>query len=246
MPKNDGRLDGFVFRDGETYDAAARDQQIIAYLQKQVDLTNAEAARRVYEQAISQDLFSTVVGFTFLKELQEALLQEGTVSRAELSPIPVKTPEKKETPAPEAAVPAGAKERKTVRAEERAYRQADSRYRKRYRASFVLNIILAAAIAAMFFILLSSNLPTIVNYRTKIINEYSSWKAELDDREKALDAREQELNDRESTLQGLYGDETEQSQEGAEAEDALLPASDGTTAPAGQADTAADGQAPQQ
>lgn len=212
MPKNDGRLDGFVFRDGETYDAAARDQQIIAYLQKQVDLTNAEAAKRVYEQAIAQDLFSTVVGLSFLKELQEALLQEGTVHPQDVTPIPVKLSVKaaeKKTDEKPSPLPA---EKKKTSGKKALFpeRRADSRYKKRYRASFVLNIILAAAIAAMFFILLSSNLPTIVNYRTKIINEYSSWKAELDDREKALDAREQELNDWESTLQGLYGEEDEQ------------------------------------
>lgn len=211
MPKNDGLLDGFYFRDGEIYDAAAKDQQIIAYLEKQVDLTNAEAAKRVYDQAIAQDLFSTVVGYSFLKELQEALIQEGYVSKDGVAAIPVKaqikTVEKKVT----VEVPAPPTEKEEVAARHKdmgLHRKADTRYRKMYTGSFVINIILAVTIGVMFFILLSSNLPNIVNYRTKIVNEYASWEAELKEKEKALDTRELELNDRESALQGIYGDET--------------------------------------
>jgi len=49
----------------------------------------------------------------------------------------------------------------------------------------------------MFFITLSSDLPTIVNYRTRLNNEYASWDEELKEREAALDLREKELMERE-------------------------------------------------
>lgn len=198
MPKNDGLLDGFHFSDSEAYDAAAKDQQIIAYLEKQVDITNATQALRVYQQAIAQDLFSSVVGYTFLKELQEALISEGKLSKETATPIPVKiqvrTVEK--TVEKKVEVPVPVKEKG---------RFGDGKYKNKNRSLVVIIVILIAVIASMFFILLSSNLPNIVNYRTKIVNEYSSWETELKDKEHALDLREQELNDRETTLNETYG-----------------------------------------
>ncbi len=199
MPKNDGLLDGFQFSDSEAYDAAAKDKQIIAYLQKQVDITNADQALRVYQQAIAQDLFSSVVGYTFLKELQEALISEGKLTQESATAIPVKSQVRtvEKTVEKRVEVPVPAKENS---------RPPDGKYRKRNRSLMVVIVILVAMVGAMFFILLSSNLPNIVNYRTKIVNEYSSWETELKDKEHALDLREQELNDRETTLKETYGE----------------------------------------
>ena len=191
MPKNDGLLDGFQFSDSEAYDAAAKDKQIIAYLQKQVDITNADQALRVYQQAI--------VGYTFLKELQEALISEGKLTQESATAIPVKSQVRtvEKTVEKRVEVPVPAKENS---------RPPDGKYRKRNRSLMVVIVLLVAMVGAMFFILLSSNLPNIVNYRTKIVNEYSSWETELKDKEHALDLREQELNDRETTLKETYGE----------------------------------------
>lgn len=226
MPKNDGLLDGFQFSEPEAYNAAAKDKQIIAYLEKQVDITNADQALRVYQQAIAQDLFSSVVGYTFLKELQEALLQEGKLSQASLTPIPVKTQTKviEKTVEKPVEVRVPVKEKKPV--------PPDGKYRAKNRSLVIIIILLAATIGAMFFILLSSNLPNIVNYRTKIVNEYSSWETELKDKEHALDLREQELNDRETTLNETYGVDsgTDNAGTGGTA-DSTDNASDGTQTP---------------
>lgn len=226
MPKNDGLLDGFQFSEPEAYNAAAKDKQIIAYLEKQVDITNADQALRVYQQAIAQDLFSSVVGYTFLKELQEALLQEGKLSQASLTPIPVKTQTKviEKTVEKPVEVRVPVKEKNPV--------PPDGKYRAKNRSLVIIIILLAATIGAMFFILLSSNLPNIVNYRTKIVNEYSSWETELKDKEHALDLREQELNDRETTLNETYGVDsgTDNAGTGGTA-DSTDNASDGTQTP---------------
>lgn len=226
MPKNDGLLDGFQFSEPEAYNAAAKDKQIIAYLEKQVDITNADQALRVYQQAIAQDLFSSVVGYTFLKELQEALLQEEKLSQASLTPIPVKT----QTKVIEKTVEKPVEVRVPVK--EKSPAPPDGKYRAKNRSLVIIIILLAATIGAMFFILLSSNLPNIVNYRTKIVNEYSSWETELKDKEHALDLREQELNDRETTLNETYGVDsgTDNAGTGGTA-DSTDNASDGTQTP---------------
>lgn len=74
---------------------------------------------------------------------------------------------------------------------------AVKKYKGKYNVTLTVTIILIVTVCVMFFISLSSNLPTIVNYRTKITDEYSSWQDELDEKEKELDKREQELNKKE-------------------------------------------------
>ena len=49
-----------------------------------------------------------------------------------------------------------------------------------------INILMAAAIGALVLLSLRSDLPTIVNYRTTIVNEYSEWEQELSERERAV------------------------------------------------------------
>ena len=57
----------------------------------------------------------------------------------------------------------------------------------------LVNIILVVLVIIMFAISMSGSRPTVLNYRHTIENEYSSWKQELDEREKAINAREREL-----------------------------------------------------
>ena len=63
------------------------------------------------------------------------------------------------------------------------------KYRRRFHGALAFVFILLATIGVMFFITLSSELPTIVNYRTRLNNEYASWDEELKEREAALDLR---------------------------------------------------------
>ena len=56
-----------------------------------------------------------------------------------------------------------------------------------------LAIILVLLVIAMFAISMSGSRPTVLNYRRTIENEYSSWKQQLDEREKAVREKEREL-----------------------------------------------------
>ena len=58
-----------------------------------------------------------------------------------------------------------------------------------------LNIGLAVAIIIMFAIAASSSNPTILNYENQIIDKYSDWEKELDERERELDRKAQTSSD---------------------------------------------------
>ena len=57
-----------------------------------------------------------------------------------------------------------------------------------------INVLLVLAIAGLILVSLRSDIPTIVNYRTAIVNEYSEWEQELSERERAVREAERALD----------------------------------------------------
>ena len=66
-------------------------------------------------------------------------------------------------------------------------------YKGRFVTSVCINVLLAAAIGALILLSMRSDLPTIVNYKTAIVNEYSEWEQELQERERAVREAEKAL-----------------------------------------------------
>ncbi len=59
--------------------------------------------------------------------------------------------------------------------------------------SVILNVLLAVAIVAMFFISYVSEQPNVINYERALTSKYASWEQELTQREQAVREREREL-----------------------------------------------------
>ena len=66
-------------------------------------------------------------------------------------------------------------------------------FRNEYKISLIVNIILVIMVIAMFVITLKAENPNMINYRTAILNQYSEWEQELNEREATIKARELEL-----------------------------------------------------
>lgn len=203
MPKNDRTIDGFYFETDELYEEAHKEKLAVAYLSKQVDLSDNKQALRLYQQAASQKLFSTVIGLTFLRDIELRLKKDESIPKdqimAVIVPMKERPPEK-----PSVSISSLQSEEGTSKKERQkkdAYpfneKTEAGKYRRRFHGALAFVFILLATIGVMFFITLSSDLPTIVNYRTRLNNEYASWDEELKEREAALDLREKELMERE-------------------------------------------------
>ncbi len=76
----------------------------------------------------------------------------------------------------------------------RRERDLSREYRNKMYKALVGVVICVIAMIAMLVITLTSNLPTIINYRTKIVDEYSTWEKELNEREEALREYEESLD----------------------------------------------------
>ena len=81
-------------------------------------------------------------------------------------------------------------------------------YRLLFLYSVFVNLVLIVMVIAMFVLTLTSDSPNIINYRTKLEDEYASWDEELTKREQELRKWEQELSETQQELEGeLYVDQ---------------------------------------
>lgn len=190
------------------------EQRAVEYLKGQIDYSQPKAVMAIYTQLIEQNIFETRVGLSFLTGLKKYLIDHGMIeeekklkvegraeepSDAKAKPAPKKeedaekSAEEEEKPAPKRETKKTSKQKKTT------VPPVDNPYRKRFFYSLFINFVLVIVVILMFVITLTSDNPTIINYKQKIEDEYASWEQDLDNREKALNSWERDLNDRENS-----------------------------------------------
>lgn len=183
--KNKIIVDGFAFENEAEAAQAAKEAEGVRYIRGKTDMDNPGLVQNIYDKMIEQDLFETVVGISYLRELQEYLKSIPFVEHENLAPIPVQHPESEERP----------KNNKGQEVKQRASaktgRAVNADYKKRYLVTSTISVVLAVCVVAMFLITATTNNTTILNYETQLINKYAEWEQELTEREQAL--REQEL-----------------------------------------------------
>ncbi|MCM1117748.1 MAG: hypothetical protein NC543_00065 [bacterium] len=174
--------EGFFFLNAEDAAMALKEKKQIEYLEKHLDYRNPEQVLTLYERMLRERLFKTPVGMIYLKQLQGFLLDKSEIDPARVPMIPVyvpcaSIPVKRERPARKGGEKPRTEKQRTVWP----------------RISVILNVLLVAAIIVMFFMTLVSDSPNVLNYRTAILNEYSSWQQELVERERIVREKEREL-----------------------------------------------------
>lgn len=171
---------GFLFQTKEDAALASLELKKTEYLRMHLSYDNPEQVKQIYEKAVMERTFKTPVGYGFLWELRNFLLENG-IPEEELEPIPLQTSYqlRKNNYAP---VPKKKKQEKA------------SGQPKWTVYSVILNVLLALAVAAMFAIATNGKSPNILNYEKAITNRYASWEQELTERENAVREKERELN----------------------------------------------------
>ena len=176
---------GFSFYTDSDARLAEAEQRKIEYLEARIDYTRPESILHVYDKAIDEQLFKTPVGLMYLKKLQDFLLNQPGIDPGRVKAIPLydvfedaRKQRRQENEAAAIERVAKRKEAATVR----------------FQISVILNVLLILAICAMFFIMLNSDQPNILNYERAITDRYSHWDQELTAREQAIREKERELD----------------------------------------------------
>ncbi|MCR4868030.1 hypothetical protein SAMN02910400_01935 [Lachnospiraceae bacterium C10] len=180
----------FLFEDAELAQKAVKEQKAINYLRHQLQGRNISAVISAYHQLMQQEIFETELGYAFLSELRREILSDPAVNEEDVERILVKAnkeqigPKMAEDELPDEAAIAQLVERtKTI----------VKKYKERFYMLLVVVLILLGAVVFMFVITITSDSPTILNYKTKLENEYASWDEDLQKREDEVKHKEEEL-----------------------------------------------------
>ena len=166
-------VDGYVFRSPETAKQAKKELEGIRFVKKQMDVKEPEAVLQVYNQILKEKLFHTIVGYSFLRELQEYLKCCPQISGEYIRPLDLNE--------------------RHLKTDSGAITEREKKVKHHLATAFIVNIILVLLVITMMVLMYFSDNATIINYENKIIDRYEHWEQELKEREQAVKEKEKEL-----------------------------------------------------
>ncbi len=164
--------EGFSFPNQTEAKLATKEKKQVDYIESKLNYADVSQVYSIYEKAIGDQIFRTPVGMIYLKHLQNYLNNHKDKLDKEITPIPVRTV-------------------KNIRRPDTKQEIAKRKFGTT--VSVALNVLLAMAVAFMFYVALSSENPNILNYETALENRYAAWEQELDTREQVIREKELEL-----------------------------------------------------
>lgn len=193
---------GFAFRTKKEAELAQREIEGTKYLRQKLDMENPNAVFSIYQNLIEQDLFETPVGYCFLKELRDYLLMIPAISNEEVLAIPIRYPQTEEEEKKQKKEQKKEEQRKErQREKEKAKNKKEQKkegknYKGRCQFFMVTSLILLISVVSMMLLAATSDNVNILNYENKLIDKYSSWEQELEEREQAVKEQEQALEEK--------------------------------------------------
>ena len=184
---------GFVFRTKKEAELAQREIEGTKYLRQKLDMENPNAVFSIYQNLIEQDLFETPVGYCFLKELRDYLLMIPAISNEEVLAIPIRYPQTEEEEKKQKKEQKKEEQRKE---RQREQKKEGKNYKGRCQFFMVTSLILLISVVSMMLLAATSDNVNILNYENKLIDKYSSWEQELEEREQAVKEQEQALEEK--------------------------------------------------
>ncbi len=193
---------GFVFRTKKEAELAQREIEGTKYLRQKLDMENPNAVFSIYQNLIEQDLFETPVGYCFLKELRDYLLMIPVISNEEVLAIPIRYPQTEEEEKKQKKEQKKEEQRKERQKEKekaknrKGQKKEGKNYKGRCQFFMVTSLILLISVVSMMLLAATSDNVNILNYENKLIDKYSSWEQELEEREQAVKEQEQALEEK--------------------------------------------------
>lgn len=203
-------IEGFLFTDEKSAGRARKEAESIHFIKSKMDKGNPAQVLSLYQKMVSQNMFETPVGLAFLAEIQEYLRTKPSVKLDEIPAIPVPAALDAKSLVNDAfdnrarSVEQAAKEELERRNEQKGIVEGSATEEGKKKGkkagsgtlglSVFLNIVLALIVIGMFAVSYTRGGTTILNYEQEIINKYSSWESELEEREALIKEREAELN----------------------------------------------------
>lgn len=172
--ENKFTFQGHTFDDEKQLLTAKKEAEAIEYLRSKTNFSNLNQLFNLYNRILDKDMMETVIGIAFLEEIRGVLLGSGLFKEEQIRPVPLSKEKKKE------------KKRAEIRKRTREailLEQSKKAMIKWKIACFFLSFL----VVGMFVIVLTgSRSPLAIRYEEDILNKYSSWAEELQEREDLL------------------------------------------------------------
>lgn len=182
-------VDGFLFSTNKEFKQGKSEFETISYLREKSDLSNPKMVLRLYNKLIDGDTFHTMVGYVFLKELQDIIVNANIIKGDELTKIYI--PNNLSYDEETTSKPAN------------QYKIKIKNLQITLRNSRIINLFLVVTIIIMFLLALFADKSAYTNYETDLINQYSTWQEDLKSKEEELKLFEDKLIERENSIEGL-------------------------------------------
>lgn len=173
-------VEGYRFGTVADAETARMEVKKIAAVEQHLDYHKPQNVLLVYNRAIENKVFLTPVGMAYLQKIQAQLAKCG-VPQEKIKPIPLYTTFSNKTENSDSI-------RRSI-----SSRAPKVEFKGRFIMSVCINVLLVLALTAMVLLSLHSDVPNIVNYRTAVVNEYSEWEQQLQEREQAVREAERSL-----------------------------------------------------
>lgn len=171
-------VDGFKMPSYKEAQLALKEKENIATIKERLDMSNGSAVYQIYEKLIQREMFKTIVGYCFLNELRHLLVTEFMYNESDLSNV---------------VLP---KQMEFDKVNELNKGVLDTKIQELMQIKKRLQIIifaLAFMVIAMFVIAAVNPNAGYINAENKILNKYSAWQEDLEQREQLIKEKEAEL-----------------------------------------------------
>lgn len=177
---------GYTFKSKEAADEAKNELNAIKYVSAKTNTKDPKQVYLLYNKLLDKELFKTLIGMNYLKDLQQFLYMSEEIPNDKIRPIPINY-ELKE-------VLEGKRELTNNKSIIRKLEKSRDRYKDMYIKSLIINVVLVVAIIIMIIISMTASNPNVINYERKLQDKYATWQEQLKQQEESLKAREAELN----------------------------------------------------
>ena len=177
----------YMFSTLEEANVAKLELDKIEKLTEKLGDADDEMLYKVYNRSIEKNTFRTPVGLEFMKVLKKRLEKSRKV-KDDILPIPVSVNNLE------------IKDANDKQDDIKKVRDDAKKFSTFFKWSLFVNAILVVVIIALFVITSTADNPNIINYENALIDKYSSWETELNEKDKELRAKERELDERENEI----------------------------------------------
>jgi flagellar motor component MotA len=189
-------VEGYCFESQKEAEKAAKELEQVKAINEKLDEDNLQMVKALYLKALNQQVFETQIGFSYLRNLQMHLIEEGAM-KPEENPLPVAyskmVMQEEGARIQEEYQELLQEEQSKMEKELKKEKELTQKAGDKCKNFMILSGVLAVMVIGMFLITLTGKNENILNYKRVITNQYAEWEQDLTQREAVVRQKEIEL-----------------------------------------------------